>query len=325
MDIARRFFEAMSLDFERAGIVAPEPSADFFRFKSRMHELAISHELFFVLESFPVSKKLRELNIGLFRIEPSSETPDLLGRFDFRHLNHKYTGREQFDIYRVREVLHPTRSYYLGYTERMPGRGMSILLFPDEIRSMSKELNVTEYAMRRYVIANEFGHVYLNDYLLTRGFPDLLLGGHTGSVPAFSFPFSRRSLSFLEFHEAFSDVASAKYGGLDMHSLFDLYAHLRSGDVPPVYRFSIAMQNFAFHPAVKRHLNHMPKQFDTNTDESFAFRQASAELRASPELGPIVYREYVERLEGRLAPLALSIARIGNATVEHIDPVEEQM
>ncbi len=248
-----------------------------------------------------------------------------MSTFYFEDLDHKYSGRERFDVYRVQEVLHPTRVAYLGYTERVPTRGMIILLFPDEIKSVSEEVNISANALQRYVMANELGHVYLNDYLLSRGFADRLLGGYTGSVPVFSFPFAKRALSFLEFHEAFSDVTSAKYGGLEMPSILDIYAYVRSGDVPPAYRFSIAMQNFAFRPTVQRYSHHMSEESSPNGDKPLSLSQVSAELRASPELAPLFFEDYIENLEGRLVPMAVPIARMDNSSVEEPSPAEERM
>jgi hypothetical protein len=58
---ARRFFRALALDFEQAGIETPDPAEDFFAYKKDMHDLAITHGLFFLIESFPISEERREL------------------------------------------------------------------------------------------------------------------------------------------------------------------------------------------------------------------------------------------------------------------------
>ncbi len=319
---ARHFFRALSLDFERAGIPTPEPSEDFFNYKREMHDLAISHGLFFVLESFPISEKLRELNIGLFRIRPRFQSSELLSKISFDGLDHKYSGREEFEVFDIQKVFHPSRNPYLGYTERVPGRGMIILLFLDEIKLMAEKINVPADAMRQYVMANEFGHVYLNDYLISKGFPDRLLGGYTGSVPVISFPFAKRALSFVEFHEAFSDLTSAKFGGLEMLSILDAYDHIRSRDLPAVYRFSIAMQDFALRPTVQRYSDSMSKESFPNEDKPFPVAQVSADLRASPELAPLFFEDYIESLEGRLIPMAVYIANVGSSNVEDWNPAE---
>jgi hypothetical protein len=316
----RRFFRALSLDFERAGIPTPEPSEDFFNYKREMHDLAISHGLFFLLESFPISEKLRELNVGLFRIKPRFESSELLSEISFDGLDHKYSRREEFEVFDIQKVLHPSRGSYLGYTERVPGRGMIVLLFLDEIKLMAEEINVPANAMRQYVMANEFGHVYLNDYLISRGFPDRLLGGYIGSVPVVTFPFAERALSIVEFHEAFSDLTSAKFGGLEMFSLLDAYDHIRSGDLPAVYRFSVAMQNFSLRPAVQRYSDSISKESFPNEDEPFSVAQVSSDLRTSPELAPLFFDDYIENLERRLIPMAVYIANVGNPKMEDWNP-----
>ena len=322
-EITRRFFRALSLDFERAGIPTPEPSEDFFNYKRDMHDLAISHGLFFVLESFPISEKLRESNIGLFRTRPRFQSSELLSEFFFDGLDHKYSGREEFEVYDVQEVLHPIRSPFLGYTERVPGRGMIVLLFLDEIKLMAKEINVPAEAMRRYILANEFGHVYLNDYFISRRFPERLLGGYTGSVPVIRFPFAKQPLSIIEFHEAFSDLTSAKFGSLEMPSILDAYDHIRSEDLPTVYRFSIAMQNFALLPTVQRFSDSMSKESFPKKGKPFPLAQVSADLRTSPELAPLFFEDYIESLEGRLIPMAVYIANVGSSNAEDWNPAED--
>ena len=68
-----------------------------------------------------------------------------------------------------------------------------------------------------------------------------------------------KALSLVEFHEAFSDLASAKYGSLDMPSLLNVYDQIRSRDLPTAYRFAIAMQDFALSPTAQLYSERLSK------------------------------------------------------------------
>ena len=318
---ARRFFRALALDFEQAGMKTPDPSEDFFTYKKDMHDLAITHGLFFLIESFPISEERRELNVGLFRIETSVQTSDLLRELSFEGLDrHHYSEREKFELFDIQEVLHPIRANQLGYTERVPGHGMVILLFPDAIELMAEKIGVPIDAMRRYVAANELGHVYLNDYLLSKGFPDRLLGGYRRSVPTVTFPFpGTKPLSMVEFHEAFSDLASAKYGSLEMPSLLYFYDQIRSKDLPKVYRFAIAMQDFALNSTAQRYSASLSKDALPREDAPFPVAKLADDLRTSPEVAPLFFADYVSGFEERMIPLAEYIANAGSTEMEHGD------
>jgi hypothetical protein len=315
---ARRFFRALALDFEQAGIQTPQPSEDFFAYKKDMHDLAISHGLFFLIESFPISEDLRELNIGLFRIGPSVQTSDLLHEISFEGLGeYRYSEFEKYELFDIQEGLHPSRAHHLGYTERVPGRGMIILLFPDAIELMAEKVDVPIQAMRRYVTANELGHVYLNDYLRSKEFPDRLLGGYRGSVVSVKFPFSgTRPLSMVEFHEAFSDLTSAKYGSLEMPSLLDVYDQIRSKDLPRAYRFAIAMQDFALRPTAQLYSESLSKEALPKEGVPFPVAELADDLRTSPEVAPLFFAGYVSSFEERIIPMADYIANIGSTEME---------
>lgn len=319
-EAARRFFRALALDFEQAGIPAPESSEDFFTSKKDVHDFAISHGLFFLMETIPISEELSEYNVGLFRIAPSVQSSDLLREISFAGLDgHHYSEREQFEIFDVQEVLHPSRTPFLGYTERIPGHGMVVLFFPVAIASMAEKLDVPVDIMQQYVAANEFGHVYLNDYLLSKEFPHQLLGGYTGSIFKVSFPFSERALSILEFHEAFSELSSAKYGGLEMPSLLDVYNQIRLGDLPKVYRFSIAMQNFALIPAVQLHSAGLSESSLPKEGKPFPIAALAFDLRTSPEVAPLFFEDYISSFEGRMIPMTEYIANVGRFYTEKGD------
>jgi hypothetical protein len=273
--------------------------------------------MFFLFESFPISEELRELNIGLFRIGPSVQTSDLLHEISFDGLDeHHYSEREEFEIFDIQEVVHPCRAHHLGYTERVPGHGMVILLFPDAIELMAEKVDVPIDAMRRYVAANELGHVYLNDYLLSKGFPDRLLGGYRGSVVSVKFPFFRRPLSLVEFHEAFSDLTSAKYGSLEMPSLLCFYDQIRSKDIPMVYRFAIAMQDFALSSTAQSYSESLSKDALPREEVPFPVAKLADYLRTSPKITPLFFAGYVSSFEQRLIPLADYIANVGTTEME---------
>jgi hypothetical protein len=317
---ARRFFRALALDFEQAGMKTPDPSEDFFTYKKDMHDLAITHGLFFLIESFPISEERRELNVGLFRIETSVQTSDLLRELSFDGLDeHNYSEREKFEIFDIQEEVHPSRAHHLGYTERVPGHGMVILLFPDAIELMAEKLDVPIDSMRRYVAANELGHVYLNDYLLSKGFPDRLLGGYRGSVVSVKFPFFRRPLSLVEFHEAFSDLTSAKYGSLEMPSLLYFYDQIRSKDIPKVYRFATAMQDFALSSTAQRYSESLSKDSLPREGVPFPVAKLAVDLRNSPEVAPLFFADYVSGFEERMIWLVDYIENVGNAEMENGD------
>jgi hypothetical protein len=190
---------------------------------------------------------------------------------------------------------------------------MVILLFPDAIELMAEKVDVPIDAMRRYVAANELGHVYLNDYLLTKGFPDRLLGGYRGSVVSVKFPFFRRPLSLVEFHEAFSDLTSAKYGSLEMPSLLCFYDHIRSKDIPMVYRFAIAMQDFALSSTAQRYSDSLYKDYLPREGVPFPVAKLADDLRSSPEVAPLFFADYVSNFEERIIPMADYIANAGRS------------
>jgi hypothetical protein len=120
----------------------------------------------------------------------------------------------------------------------------------------------------------------------------------------------------VEFHEAFSDLTSAKYGSLEMPSLLDVYDQIRSKDLPRAYRFAIAMQDFALRPTAQLYSESLSKEALPKEGVPFPVAELADDLRTSPEVAPLFFAGYVSSFEERIIPMADYIANIGSTEME---------
>jgi hypothetical protein len=117
----------------------------------------------------------------------------------------------------------------------------------------------------------------------------------------------------VEFHEAFSDLASAKYGSLDMPSLLNVYDQIRSRDLPTAYRFAIAVQDFALSPTAQLYSERLSKDSLPRKGVPFPVAELAVDLRNSPEVAPLFFADYVSNFEERIIPMADYIANAGRS------------